>query len=182
MWSSTCSEVLYTATFAGMTDVEFNPFRGSVYRGLFQPPIREYFLDRAVGLHFAQRCVDLVEHRLVALANGDADAADQHRFVVFREPRFRISALGDLVSDDRVIGEPTLDAADVHVANDVRNRIVDLDLLEEAGIRQRLHVGGADLRTDNLAFEILHGLVVLRVPRRHDQAVTIRIDRIAEVD
>src|ERR1017187_914694 len=60
--SSTCSDA----------NLGFNLSRISLSRRLLQPPIRKYLVDRAVGLHLAQRSVDLVEHRLVALAHGNA--------------------------------------------------------------------------------------------------------------
>src|SRR5260370_41806190 len=94
---------------AGMTKLAVAPAQAVgptliltiVRAGLLEPPVREDLVDRAVGLHLAQRCVDLVEHRLIALAYGDPDAADEHRLVVLGEARFRISALRELVSDDR---------------------------------------------------------------------------------
>src|SRR5580765_6059008 len=69
---------------------------------LLQSPAREDLVDRAVGLEFAQRRIHLVERWLVALAHGDADAAGKRRLVILREARFRISALRDLVGDDRI--------------------------------------------------------------------------------
>src|SRR3954447_13618892 len=89
-----------------------------------QAPFIEDLVDGAVGLELGQRGVDLAEQRGLALADADADRADGGRLVAVDEPHLGKAALLQIVSEDRIVGVAGLEAASVHVAQDVGNGVV----------------------------------------------------------
>src|SRR5258708_10750426 len=109
----------------------------------FEPPFVENLVDGTIRLELGERDVDLLEQIRVALADSDADRADNGRLVGFDQTNFRKTALLEVVREDRVVGETGLEAAGVHVAQDVRNGVVHLDLTEQSGLLQGCYKGSA---------------------------------------
>src|SRR5574341_97135 len=149
---------------------------------LLQLPLLEDAVDRAVALQLRDGLVHAVQERLVALLHPDADAARHERLIGLDGLDGGIVPEADLVRQDREVAEAGLQPANVHVAEDVRQGVVDLDLLEHARLAETVHVRSADLRPDDLALEVLERLVVLRVLRGDDEALAVRVDGLAEVD
>src|SRR6476660_3248131 len=164
------------------------PFIGKLSISLYLSALRllapffEDLVDGAVGLQLGKRGVDLAEQRALPLAQADADRADGDGLVAVDEPHLGEAALLQIVGEDRVVGEAGLEAAGVHVAQDVGDGVVGLDVGEHAGLLQRIDEGGADLGADRLTLQIVLRGIGLGVGLRHHQAFAIGVDRIGEVD
>src|SRR5581483_2545965 len=117
-------------------------------------PFVENFRDRAVRLQLGERGVDLAQQLLIALAYADRDGADGHRLVGFDQAHLRKQAQPEIVRKDRIVAISRLQAAGVHVTQDVGKGIVGLHLGEDAGLSERVDVSRADLRADHLALEV----------------------------
>src|SRR6266702_4323691 len=119
-----------------------------------ESPFVENLVDGAIRLELGERGVDLLEQFGIGLADADADLTGDGRFVGFNQANLRKAALLEVVGEDRVVGETGLEAARVHVAQDVRNGVVHLDLTEQSRLLQGIDKGGANLRPDGLALQI----------------------------
>ena len=129
-----------------------------------------------------ERGVDLAEQRGLALAHADADRADGDGLIAVDQAHLGKAALLQIVGEDRIVGVAGLEAAGVHVAQDVGDGVVGLDVGEQAGLLQRVDEGGADLGADRLALQIVLRGVGLGVALRDHEAFAIGVDRIGEVD
>src|SRR6266540_6905006 len=136
-----------------------NACKGKEKSGLLQAPLHQDLVDRTVGLQLGERGVDLLEEVLIGLAHADTDAPRHLRLVGRHELRLEARVLRQLVLQDRRIAEAGLDPAQGHVAQNVSERIVDLDLGEFAVLLQKIDVYGTDLRADDLPLEIGERLV-----------------------
>src|ERR1700738_4821792 len=105
-----------------------------------QAPLRHDLVDGAVGLQLGERGVDLLEQLAVGLAHPDADRADDRRLEGGDETKLGKIALLHIVGEDRIVGEPGLEAAGVDVAHAVRDGVVDLPVVEQPGLLQRLDI------------------------------------------
>src|SRR3954454_23560383 len=145
-----------------------------------QAPFIEDLLDGAVGLQLGERGVDLAEQRGLALAHADADRADGDRLVAVDQTHLGEAALLQIVGEDRIVGVTGLEAAGVHVAQDVGDSVVGLDVGEQAGLLERVDEGGADLGADRLTLQIVLGGVGLGVALGNHEAFAIGVDRVGE--
>ncbi len=88
----------------------------------------------------------------------------------------------EIVGQDRIVGEPGLETARVHVAQDVRNGVVRFDLAEQSRLFQSVDESRADLGADHFALQIFRRGIGLGVALRHDQTLAIGVDGVREVD
>src|ERR1700724_1765488 len=116
-----------------------------------EPPFVENLVDGAIRLELGERGVDLLEQIGIGLADADPDRTDDGRFVGFDQPNLRETALLEVVGKNRIVGETGLEKSGVHVAQDIRNGVVHLDLTEQSGLFQCIDKGGADLAPDTPA-------------------------------
>ena len=135
-----------------------------------------------LAFSLASEALILPSSAVVALAHADADRADRDRLVAVDEPHLGEAALLQIVGEDRIVGVAGLEAAGVHVAQDVGNGVVGLDVGEQAGLLQRIDEGRADLGADRLALQIVLRGVGLGVALRHHEAFAIGVDRVGEID
>src|SRR5579872_5825216 len=142
-----------------------------------EAPFVEDFCKRAVRLQLGERGVDLAQQLLIALAYADRDGADGHRLVGFDQAHLRKQAQPEIVRKDRIVAISRLQAAGVHVAQDVGKGIVGLHLGEDAGLSERVDVSRADLRADHLALEVFRAGVVFRNALWHHQSFAVGVDR-----
>ena len=98
----------------------------------FRPHFARIFSTVPFAFSFASDALILPSSSRVALAHADADRADDGRLVALDQAQLGEIALLQIVGKDRIVGEAGLQAAGVHVAQDVRNGVVDLDLAEQA--------------------------------------------------
>src|SRR3954469_15871830 len=145
-----------------------------------QTPFIKDLVDGAIGLQLGERGIDLAEQRGFALAHADADRADGDGLVAVDQVHLGEAALLQIVGEDRIVRVTGLEAAGVHVAQDVGDGVVGLDVGEQAGLLQRVDEGGADLGADRLALQIVLRGVGLRITLRHHEAFAIGVDRVGE--
>src|SRR6266496_4164434 len=123
---------------------------GSLVSGGFclETPFVENLVERAVGLELGERGVDLSEQLLVGLADPDRDCSDRRRLVGINQADYRKTALLQVIGEDRIIGIAGLETARIHIAQNIGNGVVGLDLAEQSRLLQRIDEGGSDLRAD----------------------------------
>ena len=97
-------------------------------RVAFRPHLARILSTVPFAFSFASEALILLQQLRVGLAHADADRADDGRLVALDQAHFGERALLQVVGDDRLVGEAGLDAAGVHVAQDVRDGVVDLDV------------------------------------------------------
>src|SRR6266702_8281516 len=137
-----------------------------------ETPFVENLVEGAVGLELGERGVDLGEQLPVGLADPDRDRADGDRLVGIDQPDFRKSALLQVIGQDRKIGETGLETARIHIAQNIGNGVVGLDLAEQSRLLQRVHEGRSDLRSDRLTLQIFLRGAVLGATLRHYETLT----------
>src|SRR5208337_4383808 len=129
------------------------PDRAALTRDLFQIPFHQDLVERAVGLQLGERRIDLLQQLLIGLAHPDTDASGHFRLVRGYQLCLEIRVLRQLILEDRRVAEAGLDAAKADIAQDVSQRIVDLDLGKIAVFFQKVDVNRAHLRANDLTLE-----------------------------
>src|ERR1041384_117273 len=108
--------------------------RGRAASERSQAPLGEDLIHRSVRFQLGKRGVDLLEQFSVTFAHTDAARAENDGLVRFHQPPVREVSLLHVIGKDRIVAETRLQAAGVHVAHDVRDRVVDLNISEQAGL------------------------------------------------
>src|ERR1044071_8121945 len=108
-------------------------------------PFLENFCDGPALLELGERRIDLGEQLRVALANTDRNCTDRDGLVGIDQTDIGEIALLEIICEDLIVGESRLEAARIHVAQDVGNGVVDLDLAEQSRLLQCVDEGRADL-------------------------------------
>src|SRR4029077_11000080 len=168
--------------FGGVTKEFFHRFKSRSRTLRAEAPFAQNFVQRAIGLDSRERSIDLRQQLLVALANSDGDGADDGRLVGIDQANFRKAALLEVIGEDRIVGVARLEAASVHVAQDVRNGVVDFDFAEQSGLFQRIDKGRAYLGPYHFALQIFGCDIALGFGLGHDEPFTVTVDGIRKID
>src|ERR1700736_4756008 len=105
-------------------------------RPSLQSPLGQYLFEGPVSLELGERGIDLLEQVAVALAHADADRAEDGRLVALGEPHLGEQPLLQVVGEDRIVGEASLEPPGIHVPQDVGDRVVDFHRGEPTGDRE----------------------------------------------